>query len=67
MYAEFIVDPTGRVQTDSFKALQATHPDFVASVRTALASMTFITPERGSAVDPDALLRRVGAIARCRQ
>ena len=41
VYARFVVDTNGRVDTATMIALDQPHPDFVAAVRTALVKMTY--------------------------
>lgn len=41
VYARFVVDTVGRVDTASMVVLDKPHPEFVSAVRTALARMTY--------------------------
>jgi TonB family protein len=48
VYAQFVVDTTGAVDTTSIRVLTSPHPEFEASVRTALAHMRFRPAKRGA-------------------
>jgi TonB family protein len=48
VYAQFVVDTTGAVDTTSIRVLTSPHPEFEASVRVALAHMRFRPAKRGS-------------------
>jgi TonB family protein len=47
VYAQFVVDTTGAVDTTSIRVLTTPHPEFEASVRAALATMRFRPAKRG--------------------
>ncbi|HET7600319.1 MAG TPA: TonB family protein [Gemmatimonadales bacterium] len=47
VYAQFIVDTTGMVDTTSIRLLTSAHPAFSASVRSALSHMQFRPATRG--------------------
>jgi TonB family protein len=48
VYAQFIVDTTGMVDTTSIRLLTSAHPAFSASVRSALSQMHFRPATRGN-------------------
>jgi TonB family protein len=48
VYAQFVVDTTGAVDTTSIRVLSSAHPEFEQSVRTALRDMRFRPAKRGS-------------------
>jgi len=48
VYAQFVVDTTGAVDTTSIRVLSSAHPEFERSVRTALRDMRFRPAKRGS-------------------
>jgi TonB family protein len=48
VYAQFVVDTNGAVDTTSIRVLTSPHPEFEASVRTALAHMRFRPAKRGA-------------------
>jgi TonB family protein len=48
VYAQFVVDTTGAVDTTSIRVLSSAHPEFEQSVRTALREMRFRPAKRGS-------------------
>ena len=45
--AQFVVDTSGRVEPDSFRALRETHPLFAAAVARVLPRMRFVAAEVG--------------------
>lgn len=45
--AQFVVDTTGRAESESFRVLKATHDLFATAVRSALPNMRFIPAEVG--------------------
>lgn len=47
VYAQFVVDTTGRVDTTAVRILTSADPGFTASVREALAQMRFRPAQRG--------------------
>jgi TonB family protein len=48
VYAQFVVDTSGTVDTTSVRVLTSAHPEFEQSVRTALAHMRFRPAKRGT-------------------
>jgi TonB family protein len=48
VYAQFVVDTSGAVDTTSIRVLSSAHPEFEQSVRTALRAMRFRPAKRGS-------------------
>jgi TonB family protein len=48
VYAQFVVDTTGAVDTTSIRVLTSPHPEFEVSVRAALAHMRFRPAKRGA-------------------
>lgn len=48
VYAQFVVDTTGRVEKGSFVIVRSTHEGFSAAVRSALSNMRFYPAEVGS-------------------
>ena len=48
VYAQFVVDTSGAVDTTSIRVLSSAHPEFEQSVRTALREMRFRPAKRGS-------------------
>lgn len=48
VYAQFVVDTTGMVDTTSIRVLSSAHPEFERSVRTALPKMRFHPAKRGA-------------------
>ena len=47
VYAQFVVDTTGAVDTTSIRVLTSPHPEFEQSVRIALGLMKFRPAKRG--------------------
>lgn len=43
--AQLVVDPSGRADTSTFKALRSTHPEFTAAVKAALPCMRYLPAE----------------------
>jgi periplasmic protein TonB len=46
---EYVVDQAGRVDTSAVRAIAFTHPDFVPSIREALAGVRFTPGQRAGA------------------